>query len=140
MQPEAGADRVLQKLVETALDLCRAHSAGVSLLEKEDGREIFRWRAAAGVWAKFLGGSMPRNLSRCGTVLERNVPMLMGYPERHYLYFGDAPPLVEVLLIPFHCEGKPVGTVWIIAHDQTRQFDAEDQRLMTGLSRFAEPV
>src|SRR5262249_23735111 len=43
----------------------------------------------------------------------------------------------EVLLIPFHCEAKPVGTLWIIAHDHTRRFDAEDQRLMTGLSRFA---
>src|SRR5687768_6858696 len=51
----AGADSVLQQLVETALVLCRAHSAGVSALEQEHGHEIFRWRAAAGQWAKFLG-------------------------------------------------------------------------------------
>jgi signal transduction histidine kinase/CheY-like chemotaxis protein/PAS domain-containing protein len=133
----AGRDSVLHRLAETALVLCRAHSAGVSLLGEDGGREIVRWHAAAGVWAKFLGGSMPRELSPCGTVLERKIPILMEHPERHYPYPFDAPPLAEVLLIPFHCEGKPVGTVWIMAHDQTRRFDAEDQRLMTGLSRFA---
>jgi hypothetical protein len=132
-----GADSVLQKLAETALALCRAHSAGVSILEKEGGREVFRWRAAAGAWARFLGGCMPRDRSPCGTVLERNGPILMSYPERHYLYSGDAPPLAEVLLIPFHCEGKPVGTLWVIAHDPARQFDAEDYRLMSNLARFA---
>jgi GAF domain-containing protein len=133
----AGADSVLQRLVQTALDLCRAHSAGVSILEKEDGREVFRWRAAAGAWAKFLGGSMPRELSPCGTVIEHNVPILMAHPERHYPYSADAPPIAEVLLIPFHCEGRPVGTIWIIAHDETRRFDSEDHRLMTSLSRLA---
>jgi serine/threonine protein kinase len=61
----------------------------------------------------------------------------MSYPERHYLYSGDAPAIVEALLIPFHCEGKPVGTIWIIAHDETRKFDAEDHRLMSNLARFA---
>lgn len=133
----SGADHVLQRLVETALDICRAHSAGVSILENEDGLELFRWRAVAGAWSKFLGGCMPRERSPCGTVLERNMPILMSHPERHYCYSSDVPPIFEVLLIPFHCEGKPVGTVWIVAHDDTRQFDNEDHRLMTGLSRFA---
>ena len=39
---------ILQRLVETALELCRAHSAGISLLEGEAGRKIFRWHAIAG--------------------------------------------------------------------------------------------
>ena len=133
----AGADRVLQKLVETALRLCDAHSAGVSLLERDGEQEIVRWRAVAGPWARFLGGSMARLGSPCGTVLDRNMPLLMTNPERHYGSVPDAPPIVELLLIPFHHEGKPVGTLWIIAHDDTRSFDAEDRRLMTSLARFA---
>jgi hypothetical protein len=36
---------VLQKLADTALDLCRAHSAGVSLLEEADQKKRFHWRA-----------------------------------------------------------------------------------------------
>ena len=131
------ADGILRKLADAALILCRAGSAGVSVLENEDEREVFRWRAAAGQWARFLGGSMARDSSPCGAVLDRDRPLLMSHPERHYQYGADAPPIVEALLIPFHHEGKPVGTVWVIAHDEARRFDAEDQRLMTRLSRFA---
>jgi GAF domain-containing protein len=132
-----GADRVLQRLVETALCLCHAHSAGVSLLEREGEQEVVRWRAVAGPWARFLGGSIERQGSPCGTVLDRNMPLLMANPERHYGPIPDAPPIIELLLVPFHHDGEPVGTLWIIAHDDTRRFDAEDRRQMTTLARFA---
>jgi signal transduction histidine kinase/ActR/RegA family two-component response regulator len=39
--------------------------------------------------------------------------------------------------VPFHAQGKPVGTLWIVAHTADRQFDREDERLLTSLSRFA---
>jgi len=133
----ANADELLQRLVETAYVLCRAHSAGVSILEKTEDGDVFRWPAAAGLWKRFLGDSIPREMSPCGAVLERNSPLMMSHPERHYLYHSDVPPIVEVLLIPFHSEGKPVGTIWIIAHDETRKFEAEDQRLLTNLGHFA---
>jgi signal transduction histidine kinase len=45
--------------------------------------------------------------------------------------------LVEGLLVPFHINGQAVGTVWVIAHDETRKFDAEDQRLLESLATFA---
>jgi hypothetical protein len=45
---------ILQRLVDTALDLCKAHSAGISLLEDEEGRKIFRWYALAGRYAPHL--------------------------------------------------------------------------------------
>ena len=51
----ANADGLMQQLAETALLLCRAHSACVSVLEELDGQEVFRWRAAAGTWERFLG-------------------------------------------------------------------------------------
>lgn len=133
---QAGADAVLQRMVETAVELCQAHSAGVSLLEKENGVDIVRWRAAAGAWGAYVGGYMARDGSPCGTVIDRNAAMLMSRPQRHYAITG-LPAIVEVLLVPIHSEGRPVGTVWIIAHDETRKFDAEDHRVMTNLSRFA---
>lgn len=129
---------VLQKLVESALDLCGAHSAGISILEEENGREVFRWHAVAGKWSPFRGGTMPREASPCGTVVERNCSLLVSRPERHFLYeVEDAPPIVEALLIPFRVADEPAGTIWVIAHDETRRFDAEDERLMTHLGRFA---
>ena len=135
-----GADHMLQRLAETALVLCQAHSAGVTLLEQDDGREIVRLRAAAGPWRGFLSGAMPRDASPSGTVLDRNAPILMCHAERHFPAPDDMPPLVELLLVPFGSNGKPVGTVWIAAHDDTQQFDNEDRRLMTRLSRFAAGV
>jgi hypothetical protein len=38
-------DGILHKLADTALTLCRAHSAGFSLLEEEDQKRAFHWRA-----------------------------------------------------------------------------------------------
>jgi hypothetical protein len=48
----ASSDRILETLVETARDLCRAHSAGLSLLEED--QKHFRWPAIAGQWAPHL--------------------------------------------------------------------------------------
>ena len=48
---------ILQKLAETALTLCGAQSAGISLLEADGKR--FYWPAIAGQWAPHLGGARP---------------------------------------------------------------------------------
>ena len=128
---------VLQKLVETALDLCAAHSAGISVLQETDGKPIFRWRAVAGQWARFVGGTMPREFSPCGIVLEQNRPLLFSHPERYFSIADLLPAVSEVLLIPFHLSGEPVGTIWVIAHDESRCFDQEDERLMISLAKFA---
>lgn len=62
-------------------------------------------------------------------MLDCNSPLLMRHVERRYLYFQPvAPPVEEALLVPFYVEGKPVGTIWAVAHDPQRKFDAEDQR------------
>jgi PAS domain-containing protein len=41
------------------------------------------------------------------------------------------------LLIPFHVKGEAVGTIWVVSHDPSRRFDAEDLRVMTNLGTFA---
>src|SRR4051812_34805783 len=38
----------LQSLAEVAMELCRAHTVGISILEQEDGAPVFKWRAMAG--------------------------------------------------------------------------------------------
>jgi len=129
---------ILKQLVETALDLCRAHSAGISLLEEENGRKIFRWHALAGQYVPHLLGTTPREFSPCGTVLDTDAVQLMSDLDRHFTYFAQVEPhIAEALLIPFHVSGEAVGTIWIVSHDQTRKFDAEDARVMTTLGEFA---
>jgi transcriptional regulator with GAF, ATPase, and Fis domain len=132
----ASPDGILQKLAETALNLCGAQSAGLSLLD-EDGKR-FRWRAIAGQWASHLGEGTPRDFGPCGTVLDRGAALLFSHPERHFPYLASVEPSIEEgLLIPFEVGGQAVGTIWVIGHTQSCRFDAEDLRVMTDLSMFA---
>jgi PAS domain S-box-containing protein len=132
-------DIILQKLADIALSLCKAHSAGISLLEEHDQRSRFHWNAIAGQWVSHLGGGTPRDFGPCGTVLDCNTTLLFSHPERDFPYLAEMSPLIEEgLLVPFSFGGAPVGTIWVIAHDKTRRFDAEDLRIMTKLGAFAE--
>ncbi len=129
---------ILQTLADTILDVCQADSAGISLLTKDDGGKRFYWPAIAGRWKPHIGGGTPRDFGPCGDVLDRNSPLLFRHIERRYTYFQPVnPPVEEALLVPFYMEGKAVGTIWAIAHDTSRKFDAEDERLMNSLGKFA---
>lgn len=129
---------MLEKLVTVAKELCQAGTAGVSLLElTADGEEIFCWSALAGALAGYEGGTTPRNFSPCGICLDRQAPQLYSYPERYFTYFQCAKPtIVEGLVIPLMGATQPLGTIWIVSHDEARQFDAEDVRLMISLADF----
>lgn len=127
---------ILQTLAEKVLAVLQADSAGLSLLTKDEKR--FYWGAIAGAWAPHVGGGTPRNFGPCGDVLDRDVPMLFTHWERRYPYLSEAVPLAdEGLLVPFYRDGKAVGTIWAITHDDRRKFDAEDLRLLQSMGRFA---
>jgi PAS domain S-box-containing protein len=129
---------ILQRLADTALSLCNAHSAGLSLLEESDQKSNFHWRAIAGQWAPHLNGGTPRNFGPCGTVLDQNAAMVCSHPELDFPYWAPIKPVLEEgLLIPFYIKGEAVGTIWVVAHDTSRRFDAEDLRVMTNLGSFA---
>ena len=129
---------VLQVLADTLLDVCRAGSAGISLLSIDDGGKRFYWPAIAGSWKPHIGGGTPRDFGPCGDVLDRNSTLLFTHVERRYPYFQPVQPCVEeALLVPFYVGGKAVGTIWAVAHESGRKFDSEDERLMNSLGKFA---
>jgi len=126
---------ILQTLADKVLEVLDADSAGLSLLTKDGNR--FYWAAIAGAWQSHLGGGTPRDFGPCGDVLDRNTPMLFTHWERRYPYLGSAMPLAEEgLLVPFYVNGKAVGTIWAIHHNN-RRFDTEDLRLLESMGRFA---
>lgn len=124
---------MLHALVETAVELCRADTAGISLLEGD----VFRWEAVAGVFASHRNETMPREASPCGICIDRDATQLMYLADRHFPALRADPRFVEALLVPFHVDGKPVGTVWIVAHDERRKFDRTDEHVIHVLSQFA---
>lgn len=133
-QPEA----IVQSLVDHALALTRAGSAGLSLIDNDGGKPVFRWKATAGELARYKNGTMPRDFSPCGEVCRRDEVILMRDMVRAYPYVGGLhAPVIEALLVPFHKDGAPVGTIWVLHHNHTDHFDAEDRRLVEGLTRFA---
>jgi len=124
---------ILQKVVETALHLCRAETAGISLLENHVGEEKVKWEALAGVHTR-PNGTMPRDASLCGTI-KPDMTQPIGEPAFPTLKL--VPPVVEALVIPFHVEGKPIGTLWVVADKDHRKFDREDERKVRTLAQFA---
>ena len=129
---------ILQTLAETILEVTQADSAGISLLTTDDGGKRFYWPAIAGIWKRHIGGGTPRNFGPCGDVLDRNCTLLFRHLELRYTYFQPVtPPPVETLLVPFYVGQKAVGTIWALIHDDTRKFDAEHDRVMASLGKFA---
>ena len=137
-QLAADPHEVPQKLVELVMALCDAGSAGISLLEEHAGRRVFRWHAAAGLFASHLGGTIDFDMSPCGVVVDRNETMLMQDGGRCYpAMAGFDPPMIENLLVPWKADGRAIGTVWVISHRPDRRFDAEDARVLRNLADFA---
>jgi PAS domain S-box-containing protein len=138
-QMASNSPTLLQSIVDIALDLCIAGSAGVSLLERTpSGEEIFRAHVLAGALAQYVGGNTLRNFSLCGVCLERGTPQLYSYPERYFTDLQAAKtPIVEGLVLPLIGDNHALGTIWILSHDEQRHFDSEDVRLMTSLADFA---
>lgn len=133
-------DEIFQRLVETAMALCGAESAGLSV-EDHDPQEgpVYRWWATAGLLSPLQSASLPRDGSPCGIVVERGLSQTMAWPERAYPAVRAVnPPVSAVLLAPFRQEGKTIGTVWVANHSGGRPFEAEDRRLLESLAGFAE--
>jgi PAS domain S-box-containing protein len=127
---------ILQTMAEKMLEVFQCDSAGFSLLTEDE--KSFNWPAIAGRWQPHIGGGTPRGFGPCGDVLDCGAPMLFTHWERRYPYLLAAMPLAEEgLLVPFYVEGKAVGTIWAIAHDGRRKFDAEDLRQLVTLGSFA---
>jgi len=130
---------VLQTLTETILGITQSDSAGVSLLmTDDDGGKKFYWPAIAGMWNPHVGGGLPRDFAPCGHVLDRNCTLLFTQVAELYPILRPVIPKAEELLcVPFYVGGRAVGTIWAIMHSDRRQFDAEDERVMGSLGKFA---
>src|SRR5499425_1240765 len=129
---------ILQTLAEIILDVTQCDSSGLSLLTKDDGGKRFYWPAIAGEWKRHIGGGTPRDFGPCGDVLDQNRTLLFRHFERRYPYLQPVIPAAEeCLLVPFYVAGEAVGTIWAIMHSHGRKFDAEDDRVMASLGKFA---
>ncbi len=131
-------ETILQELVNVAVELCGADSAGISV-EREDKTEkdYYRWVATAGVYTPFLDATLPKYPSACTICLERGRPQLFRVNKRFFDLIGTEAALVtDGILLPWEADDMR-GTIFIIAHGRQEAFDSEDLRVMEVLARFA---
>ena len=131
-------EQVLPKLVERAMQMTGAASAGISEFEPQEGAPgIFRWRDLRGELALFEGATTPRDYSPCGVCLDRFEPTLTRRPERHYSWIADAGVVCpEVLLVPLYvARGQPLGTLWIVSENEGH-FNGGHARILRELASF----
>ncbi len=135
---QSDPSKTFQVCVEAALELCHADTCGISLRERtESGEDIFRWIALTGQLKDHLHGTTPRFFSPCGICVDTGAPLLMRRPELVYTYLDVGPPFHDVLLIPLTEKGSQLeGTIWVVAHNETRKFDSEDARIMQRIAIF----
>jgi signal transduction histidine kinase len=131
-------DTILQELVNAAVELCGADSAGISI-EKEGGsdKEFYHWVATAGQYSDFLNAILPRYPSACGLCLERGQAQHFRVGQRFFDIMGiEAPLVTDGILLPWEVD-RTRGTIFVMAHGRTEAFDGEDARLMQLLAEFA---
>jgi hypothetical protein len=131
-------DMVLQELVNAAVEVCGADSAGISI-EKDDGtdQEFYHWLATAGQYSEFFNAILPRYPSACGICLERGRPQIFRVGQRFFDLLGIQAPLVtDGILFPWAVEGTQ-GTIFVMAHGRTEAFDQNDWHMMQVLADFA---
>ena len=131
-------ETILQELVNTAVDLCGADSAGISIeIENGNEKEFYQWIATAGVYSGFLNAVLPQTPSACGLCLERGHPQHFTVSKKFFDNLGvEAPLVTDGILLPWNTEDTR-GTIFVMAHDRSEAFDENDARLMTMLADFA---
>lgn len=131
-------ETILQELVNAAVRLCGADSAGISI-EREDKTDeaFYHWVAIAGEYSPFLNAVLPRTPSACSVSLERGTPQLFRVSERFFDILGvEAAPVRDGILLPWEVE-EMRGTIFVISHLRDEAFDIEDLHIMQVLARFA---
>ena len=131
-------EQILEELVESAIALCGADSAGISLVREGGTDEAFyHWVANAGVYRNFRDAMLPKFPSACGVCLERNRPQHFRVTERFFEILGvKSQPVSDGLLLPWRA-GTTVGTIFVLAHGRTEAFDSEDVAVLETLADFA---
>ncbi len=111
---------MLQTLVDTALALCRAGSAGFSLHEQQPSQpETFRWIAASGQCARLVGHVIPTDESPGGLAFRLGAPRLISFPKLVFPCLSVIEPdITEELVVPVPGRDGPRGALWVLSHDR----------------------
>lgn len=137
----------ITRLIDIVLRLYGAGSAGISVLRSGSyGHAYFVWKAVSGEWAAHQGDGTPGDHSPCGLCLDTGTAIVLARPERAFTYLaGVQPAICEALVVPLYDDdGTPLGTAWVVHHEPTACFGADDvctiERLAPVMAAALKPV
>lgn len=130
-------ESMLQELVDTAVDICHAESAGISIQKVDNNGEIYyHWVATAGKYERFLNAALPPFPSACGVCIERARPQVFRVTKTFFdLMRIEADVVTDGLLIPWQVDDTH-GTIWIMSHQKENAFDSADYHTLQSLANF----
>jgi signal transduction histidine kinase len=121
-------------VVESALQLCHAGSAGIAVFKAETG--LLHSEVIAGELSGYTG-CVVSMLGACSSVIESGQPQLFCAPDASFSESENSPaPICEALVVPVFAGEAAVGALWTATHGEHR-FNLEDLRILTNLSTFA---
>jgi hypothetical protein len=122
-------ETILQQLVNSAVEICGADSAGISVEHCDPtGALYYKWEATAGVYQHLLHAILPSAPSACGRCLDRGGPQLFRVSEPFFeLMQVKTATVTDGLLLPWNAADTR-GTIWIVAHG--RHEAAQERRAM----------
>lgn len=127
----------LDKVAAAALELCSGQTAGVSLLKNIDGQEVLWRQSISGAHDAFKGTWIAKHDGPCGMVLDTGKVQLFRDPKLFFEKFQPLdPPVIECMILPLRSSGKNFGTFWVMKHNPSEQFNAEDARMLEILSNY----
>ena len=130
-------ERILKELVNVAMELCGADSAGVSVEEPSEHPATFRWAATSGKYVAFENARLPYDFAPCSICLERGEPQHFRVGQAFFDLIGVPGDLVtDGMLIPWQVEDMR-GTIWVVAHGESEAFDKHDYETVQVLADFA---
>lgn len=131
-------ETMLQELVDVAVDVCGADSAGISVVkDNATDAEYFHWVATAGQYSGFTNAILPVYPSACSLCLERSRPQHFRVRQEFFDLLGiEAPLVTDGILLPWR-SGETKGTIFVMAHGRTEAFDQDDCTRMEVLADFA---
>jgi hypothetical protein len=101
-------ERILQELVDVAMELCGADSAGVSV-EEPGEQPAFRWAATSGKYVPFQNARLPYDFAPCSICLERGEPQHFRVGQAFFDLLGVPAELVTLIHVTYSCVRRHIN-------------------------------
>jgi PAS domain S-box-containing protein len=131
-------ERLLQRVAETACELCAADSVVIAVREAgTDGEEVC-WNAVAGGLAGQEGKRWPLRACPCGASVLADGAVLFARPASDFESIrASGVPASEALGVPWRLRGRAAGALVAVLGSDGQHFDAHDLQLLRELAGFA---